>query len=413
MKVVIINEGIAYPPVGGNWLRTLNLMLPLANRHEITYVSRGAKDPAASRRARSFYAEHGIRALISDDYPTEKRGLSFYARLGLNLLSPLPYSVASHRSPSVRREVQRLAAEDHIDLFQFEALSYGDIPLDQSARTIVMAHNVESLIWQRYYETESQPHRRWYIGQQWRKYERYERRVLNGATRVVAVSEEDAALMRERFGVENVVVVDNGVDVAHYGALADRRNADPRQILFLGSLDWRPNLDSIERLLTSILPAVIAAEPGARLCVVGRNPPANLVRRLRDHPHAELHANVPDVRPYLARAGVLAVPLRIGGGSRLKILEAIAAGLPVVSTRVGAEGLIFTPNRDLAVVDTEEGMANALVNSMRDPERGAAMARCAKAALESHYDWQRLADRLEAVWYECVNAPEKTPSYSS
>src|SRR5439155_2998511 len=123
----------------------------------------------------------------------------------------------------------------------------------KGARRVVMAHNVESLIWQRYFENESNPLKRWYIGRQWRKFERFERRALRQADRAVAVSPEDAALFRSRFGVEAVDVVDNGVDVDYFRPGAGPR--DPHRVLFLGSLDWRPNLDAVDQLLDHVYPA--------------------------------------------------------------------------------------------------------------------------------------------------------------
>jgi polysaccharide biosynthesis protein PslH len=406
LKVVIVNEGLGYPPKGGNWLRTLNLMLPLARRHEITYVCRGAKDEQAEQIARSFYAENGIRIRVCGEPPADKKGPAFYARVAANLASRLPYSIASHRSEDVRREIRRLANSENIDLFQFEAsLGYADALTGIGARTIVMAHNVETLIWERLYQTEPQPLKRWFIGHQLRKYERYERAVMQGASRVVSVSREDAALMRERFGVSDPAVVDNGVDVSYFAAAAATRRPDPKQILFLGSLDWRPNLDGIDVLLARIMPEVLAAEPDAHLAIVGRNPSPALIRRLRREPNVDLHADVDDVRPYLARSAVMAVPLRIGGGSRLKILEAIASGLPVVSTRIGCEGLIFEPGRDLSVVESEDEMAAALVDTIRNPTRAAEMVRRGRTVIDAHYDWSRLADRLEQVWFDLASQP--------
>lgn len=402
MRVVIVNEGVGYPPDRGNWLRTLNLMLPLARRHDITYLCRSDRDPARTMAARDYYADQGIRAVITGDPPTENRGPAFYARLAANLGSPLPYSIAAHRSADVRWEIRRMHAAGKVDLWQFESLSYADTLDGTGARTVVMAHNVESQIWQRLHEAESRPHRRWYIGHQRRKYERFEGRVLRDATRAVAVSQEDAGLMQRRFGVVNPAVVDNGVDAAFFAGV-DRSAADPREILFLGSLDWRPNIDSIELLLDVVIPQVLAAEPEARLRIVGRNPSAALVKRAHGLRHVELHANVPDVRPFLAKAGVLAVPLRIGGGSRLKILEAVAAGLPVISTRIGAEGLIFVPGRDLTTVDSESGMAEALIDGIRNPERLLAMARNGRRVVDTHYGWTRLAEVLEGVWEGCLN----------
>jgi glycosyltransferase involved in cell wall biosynthesis len=405
LKVVIVNEGLGYPPKGGNWLRTLNLMLPLARRHEITYLCRGTEDEPAEQIARSFYAEHGIRIRICGEPPADKKGPAFYARLVANMASHLPYSIASHRNQDVRSEIRRLATSENIDLFQFESLGYADALAGTGARTMVMAHNVESLIWERLYQTERQRLKRWFIGHQLRKYERYERAVMHGASRVVAVSREDAALLNERFGVSGAAVVDNGVDVKYFASTATARRPDPKQILFLGSLDWRPNLDAIDVLLTQIMPQVLAAEPDAHLSIVGRNPSPALTRRLRREPNVDLHADVEDVRPYLARSAVMAVPLRIGGGSRLKILESIASGLPVVSTRIGCEGLIFEAGRDLSVVETEDEMAAALVETIRNPGRAAEMVRSGRTVIDAHYDWSRLADRLEQIWFDLASQP--------
>jgi len=233
---------------------------------------------------------------------------------------------------------------------------------------------------------------------------------MHGASRVVAVSREDAAMLKERFGVSGAVVVDNGVDVKYFALGAAERRPNPKQILFLGSLDWRPNLDAIDVLLARVMPQVLAAEPEARLSIVGRNPPPALLRRLRREPNVDLHADVEDVRPYLARSAVMAVPLRIGGGSRLKILEAIAAGLPVVSTRIGCEGLIFEAGRDLSVVESEDEMAAALVETIRNPARAAEMVRHGRTVIDAHYDWSRLADRLEQVWFDLASRPPSSVS---
>src|SRR5262249_51901378 len=132
-------------------------------------------------------------------------------------------------------------------------------------RRVVIAHNVESVIWQRYYETETSPLRRWYIGRQWRKFRRFERRVLGEGEHTVAVSDVDARRFHQDFGIERVEVVENGVDTAYFRPQAVRR--EPGRLLFLGSLDWRPNLDGVQRLLERIFPAVRRAEPSARLCL--------------------------------------------------------------------------------------------------------------------------------------------------
>ena len=401
MRVVIVGGDLPYPASSGNRVRTLNLTLRLARRHRVTYVYHGGAGREDAREAVDYLNGHGVETFAVDHAVAPKSGPRFYARLAANLASPLPYSVASHTSGSVRRGLLGYAAGHEVDLWQAEGAHFFEaMRALPGARRVLMAHNVESLIWQRYHETETDPLRRWYIGRQWAKFERFERRAFAEADRVVAVSAEDAALVRGRFGADRVDVVDNGIDRAYFEGVVPA--GDPHKILFLGSFEWRPNLDAVGLLLDRIFPEVRAAEPDARLCLVGRNPPAALARRVAGSPGVELHASVADVRPYLAGCGVMAVPLRIGGGSRLKILEALACGLPVVSTRVGAEGLRLTPGEDVAIADTPEEMARTLVESVRAPGRFRAMADRARRLVLERYDWDVLAGDLERVWEKCL-----------
>jgi glycosyltransferase involved in cell wall biosynthesis len=401
LHVVIIDEELPYPPTSGKRIRTLNLALRLGRRHRLTFLCHRNADPEEAEQAAAFLEAHDIEAVCVERAVPPKSGLAFYVRLAANLFSSLPYSVATHTSAALRRALVEYAATHAVDLWQCEWTPYtealrvlGPVP------KLVMAHNVESLIWQRYHETTTGRLPRWYIGRQWGKFAAYERRAFAEAMCTVAVSSTDATLMQTQFGATRVEVVDNGVDTAYFRPSTMKR--EPRQILFLGSLDWRPNLDAVALLLERIFPAVRAAEPAARLCLVGRNPPPSLQRRVEGSPGATLHGSVDDVRPYLACSALLAVPLRIGGGSRLKILEALASGLPVVSTRIGAEGLDLEPSRDLTVVETVEDMATALVACLRAPEQALAQAERGRQAVLARYDWDTLADRLEAVWLRCA-----------
>lgn len=407
MHIVIVNEGIPYPPTAGNRIRTLNLLVRLARRHQIAYICRGSGDAAETQSAVEHLAQHGIPMIVADDGPPPKKGVGFYARLAANLLSPEPYAIASHNSPAIWRAVRDYAAQYDVDLWQAEWLPYAEaVCAIPQARTVMMAHNVESLIWQRYTENERHPLKRWYLKQQWRKFEVFERRIFQNVGRVVTVSPDDAELTRNRFGIENVSVVENGIDGACY--LAVKREPDPRRVLFLGSLDWRPNLDAVRLLVEQIFPAVIAQEAAAKLCIVGRRPPEWLRQRASQHPWLEVHADVPDVRPYLAKSGIMTVPLRIGGGSRLKILESLAAGLPVVSTRVGAEGLALKHGREITLVEQVEQMAEVLIEGIRHPERLQETGKRGQKLVLESYDWDVLALRLEAIWVEVAAAPTST-----
>lgn len=405
LRVVMVDEELPYPPNSGKRIRTLNLTLRLARRHRLTYVCHRNPDADEAKQAADFFASHGIETRVVERAVPAKSGPRFYLRLAANLLSPLPYSAAIHKSRALRSALAEIARTQRVDVWHCEWTPYAETLCDIATdRRVIMAHNVESVIWQRYHETESNPLRRWYIGRQWRKFQRFERRVLGAAECTVAVSDTDARRLRENFGVSRVAVVENGVDTTYFQPQARRRRPD--RILFLGSLDWRPNLDGVNCLLERVFPAVRAAEPAASLCLVGRNPPEALRRQVAALPGVELHANVPDVRPYLADCGMLVVPLRIGGGSRLKILEALASGTPVVSTRIGAEGLRLEAGQDLTVVEEIGDLRKALIAAIRRPHVLQAESERGREKVLEHYDWDRLAEQLEQVWRQCASEPE-------
>jgi glycosyltransferase involved in cell wall biosynthesis len=399
MHVTIIDGDLCYPMTSGKRLRTLNLMLPLARQHRLTYIARGL-GTVEDQEAAVFLAGHGITPVIVADPLAPKSGAAFYARLAANLTSPLPYSVASHVSPAMRAAVEHHWANAQVDLWQLEWMGYNYCINGLRRPVVVQAHNVDQLLWRRYFEAERNIVKRLYIADQTRKLSRFECRVFRAMTRIIVVSAADAEVARKLYGNLPLDVVDNGVDVAAFRHIHPL--SDSRTILFLGALDWRPNADAIELLLNRIFPLVRTRAGDTKLAIVGRNPPAWLQERVVGEPGVELHADVPRVEPYLERSAVLAVPLRIGGGTRLKILEALAAGLPVVSSGVGAEGLMLTPGVDFTLADSPEAMAAALLRCLRDRAWARAQGEHGRATVAARYDWNMLSVRLERVWEAAV-----------
>jgi glycosyltransferase involved in cell wall biosynthesis len=401
LHVVIVDEELPFPATSGKRIRSFNLALRLAARHRLTYVCHRNADPQEVRPAQEFFRDHGIEPVMVDYAVPPKSGAAFYARLAGNLFSSLPYSVVTHNSAALRAALARVKREQPVDLWHCEWTPYAAaVRAIAPEHWVVMAHNIESLIWQRYGETESHPAKRWYIKQQWKKFVRFERSAYAAADCTIAVSEPDAKLAREQFNARRVAVVDNGVDVDYFRPTGARRDGD--QILCLGSLDWRPNQDAVRVMLGEIFPAVRRQRPTAKLWIVGRNPPDWMAPLVAAVEGASLVGNVPDVRPYLEQSSVLAVPLRIGGGSRLKIIEALASGLPVVSTEIGAEGLDFVPGRHLETVAQTDQMAQTILATLANPSHAQAQAQAARELVLAHYDWSALALRLETIWLDCA-----------
>jgi glycosyltransferase involved in cell wall biosynthesis len=403
LHVAIVDEEIPYPPITGKRLRTFKLLIRLARRHRITYFCHRNADPQEARLARMLFHDHNIEPIMVDRAVPAKSGPGFYLRLAANLLSPLPYSVATHRSAQMEAAIHAYAAANPVDVWQCEWTPYAAVLKGlPGVRRLIMAHNVESVIWKRYHQHESNRLRRWYIKKQWRKFEQFEQDAFAQADGVVAVSSEDASMIAAQLGGCQVDVVDNGVDTDYFRPLGNQREAG--RILFLGSLDWRPNLDAVRLLVDQVFPIVTRHIGTAKLVIVGRHPPVWLGRLIAGRPNIQLHADVADVRPYLGECGVMAVPLRIGGGSRLKILEALASGLPVVSTRIGAEGLRLMSGQHLTVVEEIGQMGDALVNAIRNPGPALTMAERGRAFVLDSYGWDVLAGKLERIWLRTASA---------
>jgi glycosyltransferase involved in cell wall biosynthesis len=264
-------------------------------------------------------------------------------------------------------------------------------------------HNAEYLLQQRAFQTDVRRPRRWvgaaYSLAQWRKLAAYERRVCRDADRVIAVSEADRAALLRLAPDLDVTVVPNGVDLAFYrpGAVAAPAELRAGALVFTGKMDYRPNVDAVTWFADAVLPLVRQRVPEAHFWVVGQQPHARLAA-LAGRDDVTITGRVPDVRPYIAGAGVYVVPLRIGGGTRLKVLEAMAMGQALVSTRLGCDGFDFTDGNELRYADTPEEFAQAVEALMRDRETAADLGRNARAFVETNYGWDAIIPRLERVY---------------
>jgi glycosyltransferase involved in cell wall biosynthesis len=380
MKILWAKTDFLHPTNRGGQIRTLEMLKRLSCRNEVHYV---AYDDPATPEGRDRATEYSAKS-FPVNRPIAPRGSPrFFAQLAANLVSPLPLAVARYRSNVMQDQIALLIASQNYDAVVADFLSITP-NFDDLSRCVLFQHNVESMIWKRHAEHAVSPQRRVYFRSQARRMERYERSVCRAVRRVISVSPADTQMMQEAYGVERIDDVPTGVDVDYFRRPANREPTS--DLIFVGAMDWLPNVDGALWFMQEVFPLIRSARPQTTITFAGRNP-APEIRALAG---VHVTGTVPDVRPYLWGASVSIVPLRIGGGTRLKIYESMAAGVPVVSTRVGAEGLAVTDGRDIHLADDAAGFARNVLQLLDNPpERNAAFA--------DRFSWEAVTERFEEI----------------
>jgi len=386
---MVLDEEVPWPPNSGKRIRTWNLLQRLATRHEIHFFTYGPVTP----ETQTALANNGISCTLVDALPPS-RGPAFWGRLFGNLFSEYPYSVSKHFTARLQERVITAGQSGKFDLAHIEWVPYARYATPRLPR-VVTAHNVESDIWNRRAQHSGTYIGRQFFGLQAKRMENFERHTGSQCDCVVTVSELDAERFRS-YRAKNVRVVPNGVDLDYFRPVPNPEQSNA--LVFVGSLDWFPNEDAVTDFAIHTLPLLRRRKNDLTLKVVGRRPSDKLAAALRNLPGAELVGEVPDVRPYLAEARAVVVPLRIGGGTRIKILEALAMGKPVISTSVGAEGLELQDGRELLIANSPEEFAARIETLFANPELQSRLGGNGRAAVEKVYGWNAAAVKLEDAW---------------
>ncbi len=396
MRILWVKAGKLLPVDSGGKIRSFNLLRHLARQHRVTLLSYygGNRDEEyESAIERELPGARTIHTAAPES--TIVQSLDYILRLP----SPAPYAVRKFTDSAVRREVERLLGEGRTDVAVCDFLSASlNFPADSPTPVVLFQHNVETMLWRRMAKTEKSPLRKASYKIEARKMASYEEGALRRFQHVIAVSDTDRDEMLRLVPDCPITVVPTGVDTEKY-KVVESAPGDPPIVVFTGSMDWEPNIDAMEYFCQQIWPTILAEFPKARFQIVGRTPHPR-VRRLASE-SVEVTGSVPSVTDYLRLATVVVVPLRIGGGTRLKVYEAMAMGKALVSTSIGAEGLDFTDGRDLYIADDAKSFGTAILNLLRDPHL---RRRCEvnAAALAARYDWSQIAHRFAQVLEEAV-----------
>lgn len=389
MRILWAKTDFLHPTNRGGQIRTLEILRRLHRKHEIHYI---AYDDPSLPEGPARAVEYASRI-----YPVQKsippRGSPlFFAQLGRNLLSPMPLAVGRYRSARMGAEIAALIGSGRFDAVVADFLAITANFRDLS-RCVLFQHNVESDIWRRH-QKHATGARGIYFASQARRMRRYERHACRTARQVIAVSPQDAETFRAEFGAKNVRDVPTGVDIDFF-----RRPSEVRQttdLVFVGAMDWLPNVDGARWFMGEIFPRILACRPNTTIAFVGRNPVPE-IQRFRQPGVVTVTGTVADVRPHVWGAKLAIVPLRIGGGTRLKIFEAMAAEVPVVSTGVGAEGLAVTPAQHLSIADAPDEFARATLHLLDRPAERERLAAQALELVTRSFSWESVACCFESL----------------
>ncbi|HEX4299550.1 MAG TPA: glycosyltransferase family 4 protein [Gammaproteobacteria bacterium] len=392
MRILWVKVGGLWPPNTGGRLRSLNILSELARGHEVSVLTTHlpGEDPQELKRQLPH-----CRRVDSFPFAAPKfRDPRFPLTLARSWLSAMPVDVYKHRVPALRREVERRFGAGEVDLCVADFLvAAPNVPFGTTVPVVLFEHNVEYQILKRLAAIQTQPLRRALLNLEWRKMRRYEAAICRQARLTVAVSPQDRDMLMS--DAEGAVIRDmpTGVDVGYFKA--NGTPEDPAELVFTGSMDWHPNEDAIRHFIDTILPRIRKEMPRINLTVVGRNPSDGL-RRDAQQAGVRVTGTVDDVRPYIDAAAVYVVPLRIGGGTRLKVFEALSMGKAVVSTGVGVEGLPLAPGEHYLKADDPQAFASAVVSLLRDPQHRHALGDAGRRLTHDHYAWPQVAREFGA-----------------
>jgi polysaccharide biosynthesis protein PslH len=395
LRILWVKAGKLLPVDTGGKIRSYNILRHLARSHSVTFLSY-----YGGRRDSDYEAEIKRELPGAETiYTSRLDGSAFaqsvdYLRL---MFKTAPFAVSKFTHPEVRRLVADWIGKRKFDVSVCDFLSASlNFPQTLATPTVLFQHNVETSLWQRLAKTESNPAKRIAYKLEAGKMAKHERTTLRRFHHIIAVSEQDRQQMLAMDSSINITVVPTGVDTMKY-SVAPPSSADPPRIVFLGSMDWEPNVDAVAYFCRDIFPRVRAEFPSAIFQIVGRNPHPSIKQLASES--VEITGTVPSVTEYLHAATVVVVPLRIGGGTRLKIFEAMATGRALVSTTIGAEGLAVQNGRDLILADDATAFAEAVMLLFRDAELRHA-TEVAAAKLAAQYDWANIVRQFHQVLHD-------------
>jgi len=403
MKVLVLSPWFPSPPFGGALIRVYQTLRYLSRRHQLTLLAPISRVPSAEHLAvLTDLCERVIPVPVSD------RPAAVLRRMASGLARGLPLIQGVHRDRRIAGQLRALTSAHDYDIVHVEhsfmAPYLASISPQSGARTVLSMHNVESLRFRRELQT-ARGARRLALLTDSVLFDSWEERAVRRFDGIATVSALEEAWARVRAPSTPIAVVPNGVDTDYFVPTATAPAS--RALVFAALMNYPPNIDAAVWFCDAVLPLIIARHPDVRFRIVGDKPTPQVLALAR-RPGVEVTGRVPDVRPHMAEAPVVVVPLRSGAGTRLKILEAMAMGRPVVSTRLGAEGLQVTDGVHLLLGDTPAALAAHVSAVLERPDLGAALSNAGRRLTTETYDWRSCLTSLDELFDRVTHASARS-----
>jgi len=341
------------------------------------------------------------KAVYPFEIPVDMSKITSAKMLFLNLFSSLPFVGQKYDAPLMRQKIREIIQREHIDLVHVDMLPL-TVYLNEfeNLPKILVNHNVESVRLYRWFKTEPNPVKKAYLGIQWLKLRSFERSAMNQFDGCVVVSEIDKELLIKMKVKSSLFVVPNGTDTKFFKPSNGKVVAN--SVLWIGHMDVHTNKDAVIYFWKDIYPILRRKYPKVKVTFVGTAPPKEIADAAQKDGQVKATGFVNDIRPYMDEAAVMVVPIRIGSGTRLKILDAMAMGKAIVSTSVGCEGLNVNDGKDILIADDPEGFSDNTIDLLKNSDKRIALEKNA-LDLAKTYDWDLIRKKQEAVYQDVVN----------
>ena len=393
MKILFLSPTVPFPLTDGGRIRVFNLLKQIAEKSDITLIALETQPTDAEGVA--ALQQLGVQVHLVRNAPTLPR---VSLRTLINAFCRRqPITVARYDLLAYRQKFRELIATENYDLVHYEMFHTAQFHTETDLPGVLSQQNVDSEIWRRLCDETTHPFHKFAYWTQQRAFQRYERVLSPKFDAVTCTSDIDAAVFQHHCAEDAIAIIPNGVDVTHFQP--DFASESAAHLIYIGSMDWYPNEDAVAFFADEILPRIQNEVPDVQFSIVGGNPSAR-VQKLAERDGVVVTGRVSEIKPYFAEATVFVVPLRIGSGTRLKILEALAMGKAVVSTSVGAEGLDLKDGDEIFMADAPKPFAEAVTRLLTDRALRRGIGENGRARVEKDYDWRSIAEKLHQRYTE-------------